>query len=89
MINKRFLVFRSFNSTNNAGVSSCSSTELLEYWSGVALIALDARVESILSVLPLEVFACVLSINFLNALRWGAVVGVKDTKFSLLWDVMI
>ena len=89
MINKRLLVFRSFNSTNDSGVSSCSSAKLLEHRPGVALIALDARVESILSILPLEVFACVLTVNFLYALRWCAEVCVKEAEGSLLWNVMI
>ena len=89
MIDKRLLVFRSFDSTFDPGVSSGSTGELLKDWSGIALIALYARIESVASVLPLEVFACVLAIYLLLALSWVAEVGVEEAEPSLLWDVMI
>ena len=89
MINKRLLVFWSFNSTYNSSVPPGSSAELLEHWSGIALITLYARIEAVASVLPLEVFTCVLTVYTLVALSWVAEVGVEEAKQSLLRDVMI
>ena len=88
MINKRPLLNWSLNSRNNSCVSSSSSGELLKHRSRIAFVTLKAGVESVGSILPLEVFTGVLVIDLLLANGRIAVVGIGNTIKPLLWYVV-
>ena len=78
----------SLNSADNARVSSGSASELLENGTGVALVALEAGVEPVWPILPLEVVAGVFAIDCLFANAWITVVCICEAHETLVWNIV-
>jgi hypothetical protein len=88
MINEGLLRNWSCNCANDTCVSSCSSGEFLENWSRITFVTLEARVKSIWTILPLEIFTCIFLINRLNTDGWVAEVCISNAVNSLLRNII-
>lgn len=85
MINVRCLAWRSFDLRNNACVSSCSTRHLLENGTAVALITLEAWVQSVRAIFVLEILTSILTIDGLCAFVRSAIVRVE---MFLSWNIV-
>lgn len=80
----RLLAIWSQNVTLNACISSSAAAELLEDWSRVALVALEARIQPVWAIFVLEVAASVLAVDALLALVRVAVVWIQESALTVL-----
>ena len=85
MINVRCLAWRSFDLRDNACVSSCSTRHLLENGTAVALITLEAWVQSVRAIFVLEILTSILTIDGLCTFVRSAIIRVK---MFLSWNIV-